>query len=418
MRIRGRKAPPGASPCPDSDGTAVAQPAREGVGGSGDVADAEAMVRCSSMAPCLTCVLCGGFLHDRDAITMPECLHAFCRECIEHFTHVNINSCPKCNIDLGFNPLKKLRISSAVQSKGGEGVPEQQAAKTPTAGAARPPAHDTRVDPRAVHRKADVTGRAEDLNPSGQTGEQPGAGHSAETLRTDSVPESPGARRFAGDSTTAADRVGGGERSATTTDDSTEMPGATARAAESSKAEAGAADVVPESEAQRPTALEDTTREVKRLRSTLCTVMKQIEGIAQTAEQRQQLIKRMEPLAEKNERLRKAMKLMETNVQKAQRERDLAESNTKDLEYQKDILSEQLKTVSEQLERTSEQLKSVSEQKKEQDAELDRLRQVIGQLQEEKEKASGRAEKLTEDLEEYCRKTKAQFDALELEAKI
>ena len=35
----------------------------------------------------------------------------------------------------------------------------------------------------------------------------------------------------------------------------------------------------------------------------------------------------------------------------------------------------------------------------EQDAELDRLRQVIGQLQEEKEKASGRAEKLTEDLE-------------------
>ncbi|XP_066391638.1 E3 ubiquitin protein ligase DRIP2-like [Miscanthus floridulus] len=115
MRIRGRKAPPGASPCPDSDGTAVAQPAREGVGGSGDVADAEAMVRCSSMAPCLTCVLCGGFLHDRDAITMPECLHAFCRECIEHFTHVNINSCPKCNIDLGFNPLKKLRTDHSLQ---------------------------------------------------------------------------------------------------------------------------------------------------------------------------------------------------------------------------------------------------------------------------------------------------------------
>lgn len=33
-----------------------------------------------------------------------------CRECIfEPFTHVNINSCPKCNIDLGFNPMKKLR---------------------------------------------------------------------------------------------------------------------------------------------------------------------------------------------------------------------------------------------------------------------------------------------------------------------
>ena len=35
----------------------------------------------------------------------------------------------------------------------------------------------------------------------------------------------------------------------------------------------------------------------------------------------------------------------------------------------------------------------------EQDAELGRLRQVIGQLQEEKEKASGRAEKLAKDLE-------------------
>ena len=35
----------------------------------------------------------------------------------------------------------------------------------------------------------------------------------------------------------------------------------------------------------------------------------------------------------------------------------------------------------------------------EQDAELGQLRQVIGHLQEEKEKASRRAEKLAEDLE-------------------
>ena len=68
-----------------------------------------------------------------------------------------------------------------------------------------------------------------------------------ETLRTDSVPESLGARRFAKDSTTTADGVGGGERSATTMGDSTEMLGATARAAKSSKAEVGAADSMPES---------------------------------------------------------------------------------------------------------------------------------------------------------------------------
>ena len=35
----------------------------------------------------------------------------------------------------------------------------------------------------------------------------------------------------------------------------------------------------------------------------------------------------------------------------------------------------------------------------EKDTELGRLRQVIGQLQEKKEEASGRAEKLAEDLE-------------------
>ena len=57
-----------------------------------------------------------------------------------------------------------------------------------------------------------------------------------ETLWADSVPESPGARRFAKDSTTATDGVGGGERLATTMGNSMEMLGAAARAAESSKA--------------------------------------------------------------------------------------------------------------------------------------------------------------------------------------
>ena len=92
-------------------------------------------------------------------------------------------------------------------------------------------------------------GRAEDLNPLGQTSEQPGASHSMETLRTNSVLESPGARRFVGDSTTAADRVGGAEWSATMIGDSTETPGAMERPTGSSKAEAGVADVIPESRA-------------------------------------------------------------------------------------------------------------------------------------------------------------------------
>ena len=88
---------------------------------------------------------------------------------------------------------------------------------------------------------------------------------------------------------------------------------------------------------------------MKRLRSTLSIAIKQIEvsiasavsslalenmvlynlgalqGIARTAVQQQQLIKRMEPLTEENEKLKEAVKLMEKSIQRAQRERDLAE---------------------------------------------------------------------------------------------
>jgi len=84
---------------------------------------------------------------------------------------------------------------------------------------------------------------------------------------------------------------------------------------------------------------EDTTKELRRLESTLSTAVKQIkvsiassmfmfavgdleffiillllQGIARTAEQRRQLIKRMEPLTEENEKLKEALKLMEKNV--------------------------------------------------------------------------------------------------------
>ena len=65
-----------------------------------------------------------------------------------------------------------------------------------------------------------------------------------------------------------------------------------------------------------------------------------LQGITRTAEQRHQLIKRMEPLAEENEKLREAMNLMERNIQRARRGRDLAKSNAWDLEHQKGVLSE------------------------------------------------------------------------------
>ena len=76
-------------------------------------------------------------------------------------------------------------------------------------------------------------------------------------MPTDSVLESPSAWRFAEESTTAAGGLEGGERLATMAGGSTETPGATVSGTESSKAKAGAADVMPESGAQRPAASEE-----------------------------------------------------------------------------------------------------------------------------------------------------------------
>ena len=79
------------------------------------------------------------------------------------------------------------------------------------------------------------------------------------------------------------------------------------------------------------------------------TIIVHLQEITQVAEQRRQLIKRMEPLAEENEKLKEAMNLSERNIQRARRERDLAESNTWDLEYQKGVLIEKLVAASEQV---------------------------------------------------------------------
>ncbi|CAK8572123.1 unnamed protein product [Lathyrus sativus] len=55
-----------------------------------------------------TCVLCDRVL--RNATVISECLHTFCRECIERkIVDENLNHCPTCNVDLGGSPLDKLR---------------------------------------------------------------------------------------------------------------------------------------------------------------------------------------------------------------------------------------------------------------------------------------------------------------------
>ncbi|WOL15259.1 hypothetical protein Cni_G24040 [Canna indica] len=71
-------------------------------------------VKREQLAACMTCPLCHKLL--RDATTISECLHTFCRKCIyEKLTDEEVDCCPICNINLGCIPLEKLRPDHSLQ---------------------------------------------------------------------------------------------------------------------------------------------------------------------------------------------------------------------------------------------------------------------------------------------------------------
>ncbi|KAM1234591.1 E3 ubiquitin protein ligase DRIP2-like [Malus sylvestris] len=71
-------------------------------------------VRRETIAACMTCPLCDKLF--RDATTISECLHTFCRKCIYNkISDEELEVCPICNIDLGCVPLEKLRPDHSLQ---------------------------------------------------------------------------------------------------------------------------------------------------------------------------------------------------------------------------------------------------------------------------------------------------------------
>ncbi|KAL4309194.1 hypothetical protein GQ457_01G052810 [Hibiscus cannabinus] len=71
-------------------------------------------VRREAIAACMTCPLCNKLV--RDATTISECLHTFCRKCIyDKIEDEDLECCPICNIDLGSVPLEKLRPDHTLQ---------------------------------------------------------------------------------------------------------------------------------------------------------------------------------------------------------------------------------------------------------------------------------------------------------------
>ncbi|KAL1187995.1 E3 ubiquitin protein ligase DRIP2 [Cardamine amara subsp. amara] len=76
--------------------------------------DMVAKVKKETVLACMNCSLCDKLL--RDATTISECLHTFCRKCIyEKITEDEIECCPVCDIDLGGAPLEKLRPDHILQ---------------------------------------------------------------------------------------------------------------------------------------------------------------------------------------------------------------------------------------------------------------------------------------------------------------
>ncbi|KAL3578051.1 hypothetical protein D5086_019555 [Populus alba] len=71
-------------------------------------------VQREEIAACMTCPLCKKLF--RDATTISECLHTFCRKCIyKKITDEELDSCPVCDTELGCSPLEKLRADHSWQ---------------------------------------------------------------------------------------------------------------------------------------------------------------------------------------------------------------------------------------------------------------------------------------------------------------
>merc|ERR1712166_789015 len=64
--------------------------------------------------PYITCSLCMGYF--RNATTITECLHTYCRSCILRYFQESKKDCPVCGHDLSPYPLEMIRHDHMTQS--------------------------------------------------------------------------------------------------------------------------------------------------------------------------------------------------------------------------------------------------------------------------------------------------------------
>lgn len=72
--------------------------------------------------PHLICQICSGYY--RDAHTIMECLHTFCKSCLLKEFYQGLRSCPNCKIELGPNPLHVMLYDRTMQELVNKILPE------------------------------------------------------------------------------------------------------------------------------------------------------------------------------------------------------------------------------------------------------------------------------------------------------
>ncbi len=92
----------------------AAEEKKDADGYTSTLQEQEVAVDMSKLNRHLTCSLCKGYF--REAHTVSECLHTFCKSCIFKHYHQNGNTCPECNLNLGPVPLSVTKPDHWLQT--------------------------------------------------------------------------------------------------------------------------------------------------------------------------------------------------------------------------------------------------------------------------------------------------------------
>jgi hypothetical protein len=82
-------------------------------------------LKMDELNPHLVCRICSGYF--RDAYTITECLHTFCKSCLLLAFDNGGRTCPHCKVDLGPHPLNMILYDRTMQELVNKILPDLEA---------------------------------------------------------------------------------------------------------------------------------------------------------------------------------------------------------------------------------------------------------------------------------------------------